>query len=65
MASYQCWLFDKDKHALTLRILECATEEVQEHAWKLLRREAPDIRAAEVWNGPKRVCRVELHTDAV
>jgi hypothetical protein len=60
MTSYQCWLFDKDKHALTLRMLECAEEEqAEECAWTLLRQEAPMIRAAEVWNGQKRVFRVE------
>ena len=59
MATYRCWLFDKDKHTVTLRTLECATEEVKESAWMLLRREDPVIHAAEVWDEKKRLCRVE------
>ena len=62
-----CWLFDKDKHALTLRTIEFETEEeAKERAWMIIRGDAPMIlgaevviHGAEVWNEQKRVCRVE------
>ena len=59
MASYRCWLFDKDKNTLAIRALECATEEVEERAWALLRAGASAVHATDVWDGKKCVRRLE------